>query len=138
MVNNVVIKKVMITALLKLIFLLPLFWVSSTFAESTSIPLEGTNYIAYYQEPIEKDYPIMLNVVFYKNKPSRIQLDKFLHAQLAIAVVIEGKKDIMAQAWYSSTGKQEDEEMLPIKEGVMNLVYKANQDKIIYYKLGAS
>jgi hypothetical protein len=98
------------------------------------IPLKGTQFIAYYQEPVTKDSPEMIYVTFYKMTSGK-QAEKVLRDVLSAAISLNNHKDIMAIALYTPTGSQEDEKPIKLKNNVNFLLYTATTNKINFYDL---
>lgn len=117
----------------------------SAFAAPPTIPLDCGK-VASIKSEAERQYLdkasgggdiYNVNLTYIGQKPSNKQVDSALRNCLAVAVKMDGSKDILATAWYRSKAgnRPNDDDMLNPYGGMKYISYTASKKSIAVHEL---
>jgi hypothetical protein len=115
------------------IVVVPLFATSvCVTAETINATPDNTRFICHFKSlPKGGD---TVDATFYGNKPPAAIAAKLLRSCLEGAGGMGGNRQILGTAWYSPTGRPDDEKQYSEKDGVPQLVYDPKTKKIENFK----
>lgn len=82
------------------------------------------DFLCYYEGP-SHGVSATLHGVFSRMPPSSTQAEGALRSCLKAAIARAPDQDILATAWFSATGREGDERIVPLKDGSRHLSYTA-------------
>lgn len=93
--------------------------------------VKNTRFIAHYQDSPAGDDLAILEVLVYGKKLSSAQAERILRHNLKAALALYKDKDVLATVWHVT---DEDERMIPLKDGSTSLIYIAKEKKTKTWK----
>jgi len=89
-------------------------------------------YKTEYQEPTSTLYfCACLHIIFNTIKPSSDEAERILREVLESFMKNKPNNDILATAWFTPTGSEIDEDMIPLLDGSDHLLYDSKTKKIV-------
>jgi hypothetical protein len=101
-------------------------------AETINVTPDNTRFICQFKSlPKGGD---TVDATFYGNKPAAPIAARLLRSCLESAGGMGGNREILGTAWYSPTGRADDEKQYSDKDGVSQLVYDPRTKKVGNFK----
>ena len=91
-------------------------------------------YSIEYKRPVQGTDVSTIDVIFFV-RVTAAQAEGFLRTELDRALkLFPPKGDLLANAWFSPTGNEVDESMIPLSDGSTSLVYSKKTAKVLTFK----
>jgi hypothetical protein len=79
--------------------------------------------------------PATVDVTFRGRRPSSAEAERVLRACMDVALSRFGRTtDVMGTAWYSASGREANDDTVPLKDGSAHLIFETKQGKILTWK----
>lgn len=98
-------------------------------ASDLRFPRSNNYLVIQVEKPAESEGPAVLNVIWCNKKPSGEVAEAVLVQAFEIVQSLNLNRDILGSNWYSATGREEDEDMVPLASGNLMYVLKKGQKK---------